>query len=74
LLPSNVQFHGTSGSQFVKAFPIQADAGESHTAFITKDGMAYTCGNGAYGRLGHGEEGKTECILYYAHFLFNVYY
>ena len=29
-------------------------AGADHSLFLTEDGTAYSCGRGAYGRLGHG--------------------
>ena len=47
---------GSSKNNTTGVFPIQVDAGESHTGFVSKSGMAYTCGCGGYGRLGHGEE------------------
>ena len=30
--------------------------GHNHTAALTSDGVVYTWGGGAYGRLGHGDE------------------
>lgn len=31
----------------------QVSAGDKHTAFLTKDGEVYTCGNNAFGQLGY---------------------
>ena len=59
LSPSPVEFQVNQGNdpmQEAHVFPVQVDAGEAHTAFVSRSGVAYTCGCGAYGRLGHGEE------------------
>jgi len=42
LLPSLVQFRGVGNNK--KVHPLQVDDGESHTAFVTTEGVAYTCG------------------------------
>jgi RCC1 and BTB domain-containing protein len=34
---------------------VQVAAGSGHTAFLSADGVLYTCGRGDDGRLGHGD-------------------
>ena len=37
--------------------------GWEHTAFLTNDGVVYTCGNNDFGQLGHSKSSKRPGIV-----------
>lgn len=39
-----------------RVFIVQVAAGEAHSACVSDNGVLYTWGDGAFGRLGHGDE------------------
>jgi alpha-tubulin suppressor-like RCC1 family protein len=41
---------------------VEAAAGHSHSAFVTKDGKVYTCGKGKDGALGLGEKNQKDVL------------
>ena len=44
---------------------VDIQGGEQHTLFLTEDHKVFSCGNGNYGRLGHGDEKErlTPCHI-----------
>lgn len=52
---SNVQEEPTLIGSLSGKNVVQLATGASYSAAVTEDGLLFTWGKGAYGRLGHGE-------------------
>ncbi|KAJ0257754.1 hypothetical protein HA466_0085680 [Hirschfeldia incana] len=49
----------------------QASAGWSHSAFVSDSGFLFTCGNGSFGQLGHGDNMPRCTPTYVSYFVCN---
>ena len=60
---------GAGGAAPVLRCVARAGAGAAHFALLRRDGSALTCGAGAFGRLGHGDERPQPSPLLLDHHL-----